>query len=579
MSSKYFLYFIFFIIISEANSLRKLKEEDSNDDIIILHTNDVHCGIDDIIGYDGLMLYKKELMVDHKHVLVVDAGDHIQGGTIGLISKGSDIIDIMNYVGYDAVALGNHEFDYKLEQLNNLTNRTNTKYICANFCYRKNKTTVFDPYKIIDVGEKKIGFIGVLTPQALTKSYLHSLVDEEGNLIYDLLTEDDGLELANRIQSYIELLRKEKGVSYVILLAHLGYGGDALEQYTSRGLLSNLEGVDAIIDGHTHLVYNELHKDKNGKGVYIAQAGTKLQSLGKITISSDGKITSEMIDEIPYSEDFPDAYTIERQGKNRYVDGNTYQFLQNIIESHAHEFEEVIGFSDFDLNITKDNIAGIRLEENTLGDLVTDAVRYYGEADIAMMNAGSIRDNLKKGNITYNHILNILPFSSRIIVKEVSGQDILNALEFGMRLLPNRTSRFPQVSGIKFKVDETIKSPVVIDQDENFEKVEGERRVYDVYVGEEKISENKIYKISFDEYLADGGDGYSMFSKYNMTSDTLLADNEVFKKYIIEVLDRTIPDIYKSTQGRIVKKAKGENSSNFIKYCKGIYLLVLCLML
>lgn len=579
MSSKYIIYFIFFIIISEIKALRKLKEENSEDDIIILHTNDVHCGIDDIIGYDGLMLYKKELKLNHKHVLVVDAGDHIQGGTIGLISKGSDIIDIMNYVGYDAVSLGNHEFDYKLEQLYNLTDRANTKYICANFCYRENKTTVFEPYKIIDVEDKKIGFIGVLTPQALTKSYLHSLVDKKGNLVYDLLTGDDGLELANRIQSYINELRQEKGVSYVILLAHLGYGGDALEQYTSRGLLSNLEGVDAIIDGHTHLVYNTLHKDKNGKDVYIAQAGTKLQNIGKITISSDGKITSEMIDEIPFTEEFPDIYTITRKGKDRYVDKETYLYLQSIIESHAHEFEEVIGYSDFDLNITKDNIPRIRFEENTLGDLVTDAVRYYGQADIAMMNAGSIRANLLKGNITYNHILNILPFSSRIIVKEVSGQDILNSLEFGMRLLPNRTSRFPQVSGIKFKVDETIKSPVVIDQDENFVKVEGERRVYDVYVGEEKINENKIYKISFDEYLADGGDGYSMFIKYNMTNDTLMADNEVFKHYIIEVLDRKIPDIYQSTQERIVKKSKADNSNNFIKYYKGIYLLILCLML
>ena len=562
----------------------KMKKDLRSDDIIILHTNDVHCAINDHIGYDGLNLYKKELQTTHKHVLLVDAGDHIQGGIIGLISKGEDIIDIMNFINYDVVTLGNHEFDYKIEQLNKLAGQLNTGYICANFCYRKNKSTIFKPYKIVEVGDKKIGFVGVNTPQALTKSYLHSVLDEDGKPLYDFLTEDNGWELAHRIQGYIRELRIKEGADYVFILSHLGFGGDAIEEYTSRGLLSRLEGVDAVIDGHTHKVYNQTFKDKNGKDVYMTQTGYKLQNVGKITIKPDGKITSEIIDGIPKPENYNNYYKLTRNAQKRYVDRDAYIKMETIINSHSREFNEFIGYSDFDLNITIKGEQRIRKEENTLGDLVADALRHFGNADISMINAGSIRENLLKGNITYKNILDVLPFSASIIVKEVTGQTILDALEFGMRSLPGTTSRFPQVSGIKFKVDDTIKTPVVIDKDENFLKCEGERRVYDVYVGNEKLDQNKKYKISFDDYLGDGGDGFSMFHNYRISKDTNLVDNEVFKRYIIQVLNRRIPDIYKTSQGRIVKKKKDNNnnkksSSYFIKYYKGFYLLILCLLL
>ena len=192
------------------NEIRTLKQESEelSEDIIIIHTNDVHCGLNDSIGYDGLILYKKELQTKYKYVLTVDAGDHIQGGAIGILSKGLDIIDIMNDIEYDVVALGNHEFDYGLNELYQCSKNLKTGYISANFCYRKNKTTIFPPYKIIDVGSKKIGFIGVTTPQTLSKTYLHNIVDEQGKMVYDFLTENKGKELYDTIQSYIDEIRK-----------------------------------------------------------------------------------------------------------------------------------------------------------------------------------------------------------------------------------------------------------------------------------------------------------------------------------------------------------------------------------
>jgi len=582
MSYTISFYFIFFFFFSYINSKRNLiveEEEELSDDIIILHTNDVHCGVNDVIGYDGLNLYKKELKTKYKHVLLVDAGDNIQGGAIGLLSKGKDIINITNYLEYDVVTIGNHEFDYKAETLFNLSEIIKAGYICCNFLRRKNHSTVFRPYKIKKVGNVSIGFIGVLTPLTLTKSYLHTLVDENGSLIYDFLTERDGHELYEAVQGYIDELRNVEKVDYVIILAHVGYGGDALEQYTSPALLAHINGVDAIIDGHTHLAYNNTFPDKDGKQIYISQTGTKLNIVGKLTIKPNGNITSELIDKIPLFEgyDSDSYYTVEREGIERYVDKETNKFIEDIIESHAHEFQEFVSYTDFDLLITTNRGRIIRIEENILGNLVTDALRFVGNSDISLINAGSIRESIKKGNITFNHVLNTLPFSAKIIVKEVSGRDILDALEFSTKALPKTSSKFLQVSGIKFKVDDSLESKVVVDEFENFVKVDGERRVYDVYINDKKIDENKKYTISFDDFLAEGGDGFSMFTKYNLTNDTSLVDNEAFKFYLETELNRTIPNKYKTTQGRIVKAKK--NSDYYIKYFRKLPLLLLCLLI
>ena len=580
MASKIYFYFILFILTLTTNSKRNLLEEgEKSDDIIILHTNDVHCGIDDYIGYDGLMLYKKELQTKYNHVLLVDAGDHIQGGAVGLLSQGKDIIDIMNKLEYDVVTLGNHEFDYKLERLYNLSHEMNNEYICANFCFRKDKEAIFKPYRIVQVGNIKIGFIGLVTLQTLTKTYLHSLVDENGELIYDFLNGNKGNELYERVQQQINNLKNEDHVDYVIIISHFGYGGDALKEYTSKGLLENLSGVNAIIDGHTHLIYNSTCKDEDNKDVYISQAGTRLSNIGKLTIKTDGTITSEMLSEVPLFEGYTEYMTVKRD-KNRYVDPEMNQFLEDIKASHGDEFKKVVGHTDFDLLGAGNEKEVMRFEENMLCDLVADSMRYYGNSDVAILNAGSIRNDLLKGDITYENILDVLPFSNKIIVLEIKGAEILNILEFGMRTLPGISSRFSQVSGIKFKVDDSIPSPVVVNDIESFVKVEGERRVYDVYIGNEKLDENKLYNLSVNDYMAEGGDGYAMLSKYEVTDDTTIMMSDACKDYIEIVLNGKIPDKYKTSQGRIVKQKKKDssNSNNFIKYFRGLGIILLCLI-
>ena len=580
MSKILFLIFIFFFFensFSKNNknqNSRNLKEiiedqnDDDKDDIIILHTNDVHCGLIDNIGYDGLMLYKKELKEKYNNdinILTVDVGDHIQGDTIGILSKGQDIINIMNEVGYNVSTIGNHEFDYGLDALLNCYQNLTSKYISTNFCYRKNGTNIFPQHIIKEIGNKKIAFIGLTTPETLTKTYLNKIVDKDGVPIYDFWASNGPKEFYQKVQDYINKIIKENEVDYVIILSHLG--NEPSNKYSSSALISNITNITAVLDGHSHEYYNKTVKDIEGKEIPLTQAGTKLTHLGVLKIKANGNITAELISEIPKPENTTGAILTNRDNKNRWVDEKINKYIINIINSHNDELNEFIGFSDFNLKINidenKDNQIS-RSEESTLGDLITDAIRKAGNGTISIMSAGSIRTDLYEGNITYKNIVDILPFFNDIIVKNVSGQDILDAIEYGMRHLPQKSARFPQVSGISFKVDITFDSTVEVDENEMFIKVKGDRRVYDVKVGNEKIDSKKNYTISFDSYIGEGGDGYSMFRNKEEIYNTLKPDNEALISYIKEELNGIIPDRYNSTQGRIIINSNNNDSEAFI---------------
>ena len=566
MSYSYLFTFFLFQLISLSFQKKNLLQDSklNDDDIIIIHTNDVHCAVNTDIGYDGLMLFKKEMQQKYSNVILVDAGDQIQGGTLGFLSNGIDIVKLMNKLDYKAVALGNHEFDYGLDKLKECNDVLDCKYLSANFIRRSTGTTLYDPFTIIKLENgKSIGFIGVTTPQALSKSYLHTLVDEDGNMIYDFLTEGEGQKLCEELQKYIDFLRNIKQVDYVILLAHLGNDGDAIEQYTSKGVLSNINGVDAIIDGHSHRVYNSPLPDKDKKEVIISQVGTKLTRIGVIKISPTKGVTSEIISEVPEPDStlIDTAEQVTRNGKVRWVDSEMKKEIDEIIKSHEEELNKKIGYTDFDLLMNADRSGDSskqisRSEESTVCDLVSDALRAIGKGEINLINAGSIRTDIYKGTITYNNVIEVLPFNAEIILKQIKGQDILDALEFGVMNLPGKSPRFLQVSGISFKVDMSIKSPVVIDQEEMFVRVDGARRVSDVKVGNNQLDPNREYLLSFDNYIGNGGDGFSMFSKYPEINSTTYTDNQALKKYIMEDLKGVIPDIYRYAQGRIQIKGK-----------------------
>ena len=545
------------IDIQEKNP-RKLQENKS-DDIIILHVNDVHCGLNDTIGYDGFVLYRDEMRKKYENVISVDVGDHIQGASIGAISNGEAIIKLINNIEFDVSILGNHEFDYGVEQLQKLGENITNKYICSNFCYNKNKTTLFEPYKIVTAGNKTIGFIGVLTPLTLTKTYLSSIKDDNNEILYDFLVNNDVKELYNKVQGYINELKNTKKVNYVILLTHFGMD---VEEYTSNDLLSHLENVDAILDGHTHRVYNTTSKDKNKKDIPISQTGTKLQSIGKLIIKSNGSFESEIIENVTEPIDKEDAIKIIRAGKERWVNKKTNEFINSLWIDYSDELNAFIGYSDFDLILENEDlfVSFCRYKECSLGDLISDAIKTSTNTEIAFLNGGGIRSDLRKGNITTASIIDILPWFSYIVGKQLSGQVILDALEFGVSKLPNAFGGYPQASGITFDLNPSIYSTVEIDNSGNFVKVAGERRVSNVKINGEELNLTRLYNVSLLNFQGSGGDGYSMFADKEVYLESVLTDTDSLIYYIKNTLNGTIPKEYEKVQNRVNIINKTENS-------------------
>ena len=296
----------------------------------------------------------------------------------------------------------------------------NCGYISSNFCFRENKTNIFPAYKIIEKGGKKIAFIGVSTPYSLTRTNLNTIVDNNGQSVYYFLTDEKNQELYERIQGYIDKLRNEEKADYVIILSHLGFVMDISEENSSINLLQNLKNVSALIDGHSHSIYSFTTQD-----VIIAQAGTKLSHIGVLTIHVDGSISHENIDEVPYDSNFSSEILNYTAGKVYYTDKEMHYFINEKHYSLSDKFLKIIGKTDFPLNIFKlDTIiknskkALCRSCENILCNLVTDALRYYGDADITIINAGSIRVNISKGNFTVQDIINASPFQIKLLLKK-----------------------------------------------------------------------------------------------------------------------------------------------------------------
>ena len=484
-------------------------------------------------------------------MLLIDAGDAIQGGPIGAISKGAEIIKMMNRLGYDLAVPGNHEFDFGFDVLRNRAEELDCGYACANFCVAGGKT-VFAPWRIFEAGDLKIGFVGVVAPDTFTKSTIKDILNEAGEPMYDFLADETGDRLSGALQKSIDEVRNA-GADYVILVSHLGNNDSITAQFRCDPIAEKLSGLDMIIDAHSHEIYNRTVKDRTGKEIPIAQAGTRLTTIGQLTIYKDGRLEERLVEEVPEPENL--AYEkVTRGKKERYVDPEMKAFLDRIVESYAGTMERKIGSLSYDLIVRdKDGFDISRVEENGLCDLVADAFREIGGTQTAFVNAGSVRNNLEAGDVTYNSIMNILPYSSDVVIARVSGQMILDALEFGVSILPDISARFPQVSGISFHVDRDIPSSVRVDDRNQFVSVEGDRRVSDVKVGDEALDPEKEYTLTGTSFLLSGGDGYTMFQNAVILRTTMLPDSDVVMKYIVENLDGVIPDTYKEISGSRIR--------------------------
>ena len=513
---------------SGANPPAKTAES-----IVILYENDVHC---EVAGYSKLAAMKSELKSSYDHVGVVSSGDFVQGGTLGAVSKGEYIVTLMNKVGYDAIALGNHEFDYQLERLAELNTLSNTKFTSCNFAKIGEDRSYFDSYTLVSYGDVEIAYIGITTPDTVSSSSPAQFKNEDGEFIYTF----NEAALYGLVQANIDAA-KEAGADYVIALSHVGYS-ETGEWEDITDIIENTDGLDAVLDAHAHVVIEEMTvKDKSGDDVLLSSTGTKFEYVGKLTIAEEG-LNTELVKTETYEK----------------TDAGVDAYLAQINESYAELGNRVIGQSEVALNTHEGETRLVRNSETALGNLCSDALRIMMGADISFVNGGGLRAPIEAGEVTFNDIFSVFPYNNQVVTVEVTGQMLLDMLEMGVRRYPDENGSFPSMSGVIFSVNTSIPSSVTTDENGFFTGVDGDYRVYGVQVLDRESGEycdlalDGTYVLAgFNYHLVSLGDGMAMFEGAKLIDSEGTLDIELLEGYITQYLGGVIGEEYAQPQGRI----------------------------
>ena len=544
----------FLLALTMLLGVGALAEEDAplfQQDVMVLFTSDVHCGIESNFGYAGLAMVRDAYKNAGYHVLLVDNGDSIQGEPVGTMTTGEANIKLMNAVGYDIATMGNHEFDYGMERFFELSKMANFPYVSCNF--NKGGELQFAPYVIKEFDGVKIAFVGISTPKTLTSSTPKYFQDENGNFIYGFFEDETGEGLYNAVQKAVDDARAE-GATFVVALAHLG-NEDECRPFTYADVIANTTGINALLDGHSHDTYHVEMRNKARETVLRQGCGTKMEGIGYLKIAAkDGAMKAGVM--MWNNDDFNATQLYQ-------LDTDVTKAVAEATETLNAKLAEVVAKTDVELTIndpvavTEDGKAVriIRNAETNLGDLCADAYRYVSGADIAFVNGGGIRVSIKEGDITLNDILKVHPFGNALCVCEATGQQILDALEFGAKDVPGEFGGFLQVSGLTYEIHTYLPSTVKMDEKRMFVGVEGEYRVKNVMVGGEPLDLEKIYTLASHNYMLQGqGDGYTIFEDNVYTQESVMLDNQVLITYITEGLNGVVGADYANPygQGRIV---------------------------
>ena len=529
-----------------------------SDDLVVLYTNDVHCQVDQVkdsgtgavtnIGYAGVAALKKEMQNNYNNVVLVDSGDHLQGGPIGTLSKGSYIVDIMNYIGYEYSAVGNHEFDYGMDKLLTNIKSAQYQYLSCNFTKSDGSSVSgVKSYEIKEYNGLKVAFIGISTPESFTKSTPTYFQDKNGNYLYSFAEGGNGHDLYDKVQKTIDAAKAD-GAEYIIALSHL-VTDTASSPLSSKDVIAHTSGLDAVLDAHSHsTIASEKVNDKNGRSVLLSSTGTKLAAVGKLVVDTTNK-TAEASLITGYSSQDP----------------QTLAYISGIEAQYNKLLSTVVAHSDVDLTTkTPDGTKrAVRTNETNLGDLCADAYRIQLGADIAIINGGGIRADIPAGDITYGQIINVQPFGNEACMAEATGQQILDALEMSSRSYPEENGGFLQVSGLTYNIDPSVASTVETDSKGMFVKVNGARRVGNVKVLDKTTGQyvpldpSKTYKLaSYNYLLKSGGNGFNMFQNDRILVDSFKLDNQLLIDYMKDDLSGNIGSEYSdpSGQGRITVK-------------------------
>ena len=468
--------------------------------ISILYDNDVHCAVD---GYAKLVALRDIISDTAGFVTTVSCGDFASGGVIASVSDGELIVDIMNKVDYDVVAPGNHELDYGMNQLFAFSESLNAEVVCANLKNVQTDEFPFPAYHLISYGDVDVAFLGFTTPSSGT---VMSLSDGDGNPLYSFMRED----FYSNAQSFIDEAR-DNGAEYVVALTHLGDSETIGDMPNSTALIANTIGLDAVIDGHDHHIIEERWlKNKDDEAVLLTSSGYAFENVGLLTINPDGGLSSRLVN---------------IKSDSTLVDVATQHFVDSIKMGVEQSGRKVVGFLDRDLDVCDESgMRLVRKQQTEIGAFCADAFRVFTGADVALINGGGIRAGLEKGEVTLNDLLAVMPFGNMVCTATMTGQQLLDAMEFSVALLPDESGAFLQVSGMRYDVDVSIPTPAALDNHHLCSHVKDQTRrisnlqilnpatgIYDDVVPE------KIYTVASFDYLITemGGSGILRHAKYD----------------------------------------------------------------
>ena len=504
-------------------------------DVTILYTNDVHTYIDNKSPkptYAAIAALKKSIEDTGRDVLLVDAGDHIQGTAYGSMDDGATIIELMNEAGYDLATPGNHEFDYGMARAKAVLREADFPYVSCNWVDLRTGFNVLPSVKFFFVGGRKIAFVGVTTPETFTKSTpAYFMNDAQTEYIYDILGGEDGQKLYDAVQEAIDKA-EFWGADTIIGLGHLGVDPSS-SPWTSEEVIAHTHGFTAFIDGHSHTVMaNKQVTDASGKAVTLTQTGSYFKNIGKMTVGADGTITTELID----------TY----EGLDVAVAATASNWISAVDDMLGEEI--AVGDTKFYINDPATGKRRIRSGETNLGDFVADGIyTYFNEieqldCDIAMMNGGGIRTDVSAGAWSFKTCKQISPFGNVACLMAVTGQQIQDALEFGARFVGpegKENGGFLHVAGATYEIHTDVPNTVLTDDKNVWQgSATGTPRVQNVRIYDRKtgtyepLDPNRTYALAGMNYtLRNLGDGFAMFDGAELIKDYVAEDYLVMSTY------------------------------------------------
>ena len=503
-------------------------------DVTILYTNDVHTYIDKQspkLTYAAIADLKQSYQNAGKDVLLVDAGDHVQGTAYGSMDEGASIIKLMNAAGYDVATPGNHEFDYGMDRAKAIMKEADFPYLSCNWVDLRTTLRVLPSVKVFVRGGRRIAFVGVTTPETFTKSTPAYFMDKaQRKYIYDIQGGEDGKKLYDAVQKAID---KAKLLADVVIgLGHLGVDPSS-SPWTSEEVIAHTSGFDAFIDGHSHTVMeNKQVQDASGKAVTLTQTGSYFANVGEMTIAADGTITTKLIP--------------THEGVDAGIAAMQTSWVNTVDDMLGEKI--AVGDSDFYVSDPATGKRRIRSAETNLGDFVADGIyTYFNEVeklhcDLAIMNGGGIRADVPAGDWTFKTCKQVSPFGNVACLMSVTGKQIQDALEFAARFAGEdgkENGGFLQVAGATYEIHTDIPNTVQTDEKNVWiGSATGTPRVQNVKIYDKAsgsylpLDPGATYALAGMNYtLRNLGDGFAMFDGAELIKDYVSEDYLVMSTY------------------------------------------------